>query len=110
MVRLMPRGVPARPTWRRICAVFVGFVLLAGSPALLVAGPDAARPMQVYWAHGRIVVGIYPESNEGYIQIARRVMEHPEQHEEVREFNGGRPVMAGIAVKFPLVMLKPALR
>jgi N-acetylmuramoyl-L-alanine amidase len=66
--------------------------------------------MQVYWANGRIVVGVYPEPNEGYIQISRRMLEQPERHEEVRAFNGGRPVMTGITVKFPLVMLKPALR
>jgi N-acetylmuramoyl-L-alanine amidase len=85
--------------------------LAAGAPAVRAAGPgEGQTPLQVFWANGRIVVGIYPQPNEGYIQIARRVMEHPERHAELRTFNGDRPVMAGITVKVPLVSLKPALR
>lgn len=99
-----------RRLWRAGAVAIAALLALAGAAGTARADDAAGPPLQVYWANGRIVAGIYPEPNEGYIQIARRVLEHPERHEEVRAFNGGRPVMAGIAVKFPLVMLKPALR
>jgi N-acetylmuramoyl-L-alanine amidase len=72
---------------------------------------DAAPlPLQVAWINGRIVVGILPLPNEGYIQIANRVLEHPERFAEIGAFNQNRPVMTGRTVKFPLVSLQPALR
>ena len=105
------RPWPARAAVRVAAGLAALIVLAAGAADLRAAGPgESQTPLQVFWANGRIVVGIYPQPNEGYIQIARRVMEHPERHAELHTFNGNRPVMAGITVKFPLVSLKPALR
>jgi N-acetylmuramoyl-L-alanine amidase len=71
---------------------------------------ETHAPMQVYWVNGQIVVGVFPQPNEGYIQIARRVMMRPERHAEARRFNGDRPVRTGVPVRFPLPEVRPELR
>ena len=94
--------------------------LLAAAVALVCALPvrrghaaefgDPDQPMKAYWWKGQIVVEVLPQPNEGYIQIARRVMADPAQYPDIVAFNRKRPVMAGRPVAFPVVTLTPELR
>ena len=81
----------------------------AGIPRAVDFGDPGAR-MRVYWLDGRLVVGVYPLANEGYIQIARRVMTDPEQYPAIVAFNRKRSPQAGRPVNFPIATLKGAQR
>jgi N-acetylmuramoyl-L-alanine amidase len=81
---------------------------LAASSALPVQGGQP--PLKGFWYQGRIVVAVKPLSNEGYIQIAERVMQHPRKYRDVIAFNGNRPVQRGRSVRFPLSTLKMPMR
>ncbi|HKI98529.1 MAG TPA: N-acetylmuramoyl-L-alanine amidase [bacterium] len=70
---------------------------------------DANARMSVYWLNGMLVVGVYPQPNEGYIQIARRVMSDPDGYQGIVKLNRKQPVMTGRPVVFPIASLKPAL-
>ena len=78
-------------------------------PAVAAEFGDPGDRMRVEWRKGRVVVGVYPRPNEGYIQIARRVMETPSGYKAIETFNGKRPVRTGIPVDFPITALKPVL-
>ncbi len=66
--------------------------------------------MRAYWLRGRLVVGVYPLANEGYIQIARRVMQAPEDYPAIAALNRNRAVQTGVPTVFPIATLKPVLR
>ena len=70
---------------------------------------DPGSRMRVVWRGGLLVAGVYPQSNEGYIQLARRVMEKPEAYRPIVAFNGKAPVRTGVPVYFPITVLKPVL-
>jgi N-acetylmuramoyl-L-alanine amidase len=84
--------------------------LAAGGSALAVDFGDPGARMRAYWLNGKLVVGVSPLANEGYIQIARRVMERPEDYAAIVAFNKERPVLAGTPVNFPIASLRPELR
>ena len=94
------------------------FLLAAFLPAVapLRAGTtetgfgDPADPMIVAWAGREIRVWVQPRANEGYLQIARRVMADPNRYPEIVRHHGGRPVMLGHPVSFPLPLVKPEIR
>jgi N-acetylmuramoyl-L-alanine amidase len=67
-------------------------------------------PPRAFWLQGQIVAAIPPLPNEGYIQIARRVMADPDGYREIMAFNGNRTPQHGRPVRFPLNTLKPELR
>ena len=97
---------------RSFCTVLAIFILAIGARA----GPsqtdfgDPAEPMVVAWAGREIRVWVRPRENEGYLQLARRVMAEPERYRDIVEYNGNRPVMLGRGVAFPFAAIKPALR
>lgn len=70
---------------------------------------DRDSPMRVYWLNGRLVVGVYPQANEGYIQMARRVMAEPEDYPRIAALNRKQPVITGRPVVFPIAMLRTEL-
>lgn len=70
----------------------------------------ADAPLTAFWTNGQLLVSVRPAPNEGYIQIARRLLENPERHAELARFNDNRSVLTGVAVKVPLALLKPELR
>ena len=70
---------------------------------------DPGDRMRVDWRKGRVVVGVFPRPNEGYIQISRRVMADPADFKAIVAFNGKRPVRTGFPVNFPITALKPVL-
>lgn len=84
--------------------------LLAPTAARGVEFGDPAEPMHVDWSRGRIIVGVLPRPNEGYLLLGQRILADPTQADALARFNGGRPVMAGVRVKVPLILLEPALR
>lgn len=93
-------------------AVSVCLLMLLLAPAVSAEPVDFGEresPMRVYWLNGRLVVGVYPQANEGYIQMARRVMAQPEDYPRIAELNRNQPVMTGRPVVFPIAMLQPAL-
>ncbi|MBI3994007.1 MAG: N-acetylmuramoyl-L-alanine amidase [Candidatus Lambdaproteobacteria bacterium] len=71
---------------------------------------DPAAPMTVFWAKGQLIVGVLPEPNEGYIQLAARLLEHAEDYQDVLALNANRAPMRGVHVWVPLVRVKLALR
>ena len=81
--------------------------LLAG--AVSPVSSAEALP-KAFWFQGQIVVAVVPRPNEGYIQLAERMMTHPERYREVMAFNNNRPVQKGRSVRLPLILLKPRLR
>ena len=85
--------------------ILLGFALLAAASAL-----GAEPPPKGFWYQGRIVVAVKPLPNEGYIQIAERVMLHPGRYREVIAFNGKRPVQRGRSVRFPFSAIKMRMR
>ena len=113
---IRPPWLPA-PALSRLCRVFLlaaGLLCAVGLPG--VAWPvkaaefgDPGERMRVEWRKGRVVGGVYPRPNEGYIQIARRVMKAPADFKAIEAFNAKRPVRTGIPVNFPLIALKPVL-
>jgi len=76
--------------------------------ATVFGPPDT--PLSAFWTSGRLLVSIRPAANEGYIQIARRLLEKPERHGDLAQFNEQRPVRTGVTVKVPLALLRPELR
>jgi N-acetylmuramoyl-L-alanine amidase len=105
MRHLLPIAWP-----RALCALALLLMLL---PAVGRADPvdfgDPAAPMRVYWLNGRLMVGVLPLANEGYIQIARRVMADPEQYAAIVKLNRKQPVLTGRPVVFPIASLKTEL-
>ena len=71
---------------------------------------DPAAPMTVFWAKGQLIVGVLPEPNEGYIQLAARVLEDAGDFQDVLALNGNREPMRGVRVWVPLVRVKLPLR
>ena len=122
--RPAPRASPAPPVRSRTGARFallppiawlLAALLLDSHPRPLYANgsTDFGAPgtsLTAFWTSGKLLVSVQPLANEGYIQIARRVMEKPEQHPELARFNDNRGVMTGVTVKVPLALLKPELR
>jgi len=102
------------PAWLALACILLATVPLATVLAPSVAQGaefgDPAEPMHVDWYRGRIIVGVLPRPNEGYLVLAQRILEDPTQANALARFNGDRPVMAGVRVKVPLILLKPALR
>ena len=111
-------GVRAFPA----ALVFLSLCLLLALSSISLAG-DAVAPsraggefgdpgarMRAYWLRGRLVVGVYPLANEGYIQIARRVMKAPENYPGIAALNRNRAIQTGVPTVFPIVSLKPVLR
>ncbi|MBI4082627.1 MAG: N-acetylmuramoyl-L-alanine amidase [Candidatus Lambdaproteobacteria bacterium] len=84
-------------------------LLWTGTALAVEFGAGDAR-MRVYWWKGTLVVGVYPLPQEGYIQIARRVMEQPDRYADIAAMNDNRPVQEGRQINFPLHTLKLALR
>lgn len=116
--RRAPRASWALPALRLATlrlAALLAVLLPAAHPGSLLAngstdfgGPGA--PLKAFWTSGQLLVSVRPQANEGYIQIARRLLDKPEQHPELARFNSNRPVLTGVAVKVPLALLKPELR
>ena len=100
--------LPHRARLALVC-LLCAFFMPAGIPRAVDFGDPGAR-MRVYWLDGRLVVGVYPLANEGYIQIARRVMTDPEQYPAIVAFNKKRSPQAGRPINFPIVTLKGAQR
>ncbi len=100
---------------RRLSAVAAVAVLAAAAaPGWTVAGGaefgDPDYPLRVAWIGGEIRVLVQPRPNEGYIQIAERVMADPSRYREVIAYNGKRPTRLGQPVAFPLNAVKPRMR
>lgn len=91
--------------WLAVCCLAAA-ARADGSTAF---GPPEA-PLKAFWTSGKLLVSLRPAANEGYIQIARRLLENPERYAELAKFNGQRPVLSGVTVKVPLALLKPELR
>lgn len=114
-----PDGAAARTRPAAVARALAGAVLVlaallpgagraAAGGATSFGAPDA--PLKAYWTNGTLLVSVQPALNEGYIQIARRLLETPGGPAQLTRFNGNRPVMTGVAVKLPLALLKPELR
>jgi len=91
-----------------LAALFSGPGRAAAGGATSFGTPDA--PLKAFWTNGNLLVSVQPAPNEGYIQIARRLLEKPGEAAQLARFNGNRPVMTGVAVKLPVTLLKPELR
>ncbi len=104
-VKNPPEFLPQFLLRAAVCALLA---LAAGSGRALASGHEA--PPRAFWLQGQIVAAIQPRPNEGYIQIARRVMSDPSRYREIMAFNGDRPPRQGRPVRFPLNTLKPRLR
>ncbi|MEE8394436.1 MAG: N-acetylmuramoyl-L-alanine amidase [bacterium] len=90
----------------RYCALLLlGLVWALG-------GARATEPPAVrgFWLQGRIVAALAPRRNEGYIQLAERVMADPSRYREIIAFNNKRPVRLGRNVRFPISLLKTEIR
>lgn len=81
---------------------WLAFLLVLLISPQVVSGKEAP---QAFWLQGQIVVAVKPLSNEGYIQMARRLMSRPENYQKLIAFNGKRPVMTGRSVRMPLLWL-----
>ncbi len=120
--RLKARRAPSAPwamlaRWLavRLFTVLLAALLPAVHPGSLLANGSTdfgapGTPLKAFWTSGQLLVSVQPQANEGYIQIARRLLDQPERHPELARFNSNRPVMTGVAVKVPLALLKPELR
>jgi len=95
---------PARKALRLLILFVVALAWSRAAWAVEFAHGDAT--LEVYWFKGGLVVEAYPLPNEGYIQMARRLMAEP----EVVAFNRNRPVRRGKAVAFPIALLRAELR
>lgn len=93
------------PALLLLCAM--GLIPRPGSAAEF--GDPAAR-MHVDWSAGRIIVGVLPRPNEGYLLLARRLLDNPDNYRVLAAFNRNRPVMAGVRIKVPLNLLILPLR
>ncbi|MCZ6646005.1 MAG: N-acetylmuramoyl-L-alanine amidase [SAR324 cluster bacterium] len=80
---------------------------MASGAALGVGDENAPK---AFWLQGQIVAAVKPLPNEGYIQIARRMLEAPERYLEIAAFNNNRPLQKGRSVRIPLNLLKPEQR
>ncbi len=96
-------------------AGLLAWLALCGLPGLACAdgatafgAPDA--PLTAFWTSGKLLVSLRPAANDGYIQIARRLLEKPERYADLAQFNDQRPVRTGVTVKVPLALLRPDLR
>ena len=90
-------------TYRKeLCRALIALLLLASASA----ASAAETLLPAFWLEGRIVAAVLPRPNEGYIQLAARVMAEPSRYPEVVAFNGNRTVMRGRPVRFPLNLLK----
>ena len=103
--------------WTRLsAAIALSAMTVAISPDWQAAAPGGAEfgdpeyPMRVAWIGSEILVRVYPRPNEGYIQLAGRVMADPSGYQGIVAYNGHRPVRLGHPVAFPLAALKPRLR
>jgi N-acetylmuramoyl-L-alanine amidase len=87
-------------------------IILLFAAAVCFAAPAVAYrpPPKAFWLQGRIVAAVRPLPNEGYILLAQRVMEKPENYRKIIAFNNNRPVQQGRSVRLPLIALKPELR
>jgi N-acetylmuramoyl-L-alanine amidase len=99
-----------------VCAALATVLtaLLLSLPAAPALGDpvdfgEAGARMRVYWLNGRLMVGVYPLANEGYIQLARRVMADPDAYAAIEALNRKQPVMTGRPVVFPIATLKTEL-
>jgi N-acetylmuramoyl-L-alanine amidase len=92
---------------------FLQLLVLLVPGAAALADPvdfgDGTSRMRVYWLNGMLVVGVYPQPNEGYIQVARRVMADPDAYRSIARLNRNQPVRTGRPVVFPISRLKPPL-
>ena len=93
-----------------LMGVFLIAVLGWPTPAGATDFGDPGARMRVYWFNGQLMVGVYPRANEGYIQLARRVMEEPSEYKGIVALNRKNPVMVGRPVNFPIAQVKAVLR
>ncbi|MDH4121622.1 MAG: N-acetylmuramoyl-L-alanine amidase [Deltaproteobacteria bacterium] len=97
----------ASPLW----LVWLAMLLQAVSGVAWGAGfGPADQPMEAAWRDGKLWALVTPLADEGYIPLAKRVLEDPARHGELAAVNRNRPVQRGRAVKIPLEWLKPDLR
>ncbi len=92
---------------------FLQLLLLLVPGVAALADPvdfgTAQARMRVYWLNGKLRVGVYPQPNEGYIQIARRVMAKPDDYAQIAALNRKQAVITGRPVVFPITTLQPPL-
>ena len=106
----IPSIIAAISTLSTVLALTLLMAVQAPSQTRAAEFGDPAEPMHVDWTRGRIIVGVLPRPNEGYLLLGQRILADPSQADVLARFNRGRPVMAGVRVKVPLILLKPALR
>lgn len=108
----MRRRISGSPTVIRTIAIGLMWACIGvwGTTALAVKFATPQGTMEAYWWKAQIVVEVMPRANEGYIQMAKRLMESPLDYPTIQAFNKNRPVRSGRPIAFPLTALKIPLR
>ncbi|NIR96996.1 MAG: hypothetical protein GWO39_02515, partial [Gammaproteobacteria bacterium] len=68
----LPGALVGRLSLALACLFGVAWLAVPAAPAADFGDPGSR--MRVYWLNSRLMVGVQPQPNEGYIQLARRVM------------------------------------